>query len=53
MTSRPGTLLRAALFVLELTPGLHATNPWLPAAAVTLLGIVANLVTDRVESRKK
>ncbi|MET8685241.1 hypothetical protein ABZV77_13585 [Streptomyces sp. NPDC004732] len=34
------------------TPGLHATNPWLPAAAATVLGIVANLIVTRMESRK-
>ncbi|MFF1378797.1 hypothetical protein [Streptomyces sp. NPDC058308] len=46
------TTFLAALFVLEFTPGLHATHPWLPSAAATLLGIAANLVMSRVESRK-
>ncbi|MFF8653715.1 hypothetical protein [Streptomyces huasconensis] len=45
------TTFLAALFVLEFTPGLHATNPWLPAAAATVLGVVANLIVARVESR--
>ncbi|MFI7320255.1 hypothetical protein [Streptomyces venezuelae] len=47
------TTFLAALFVLEFTPGLHATNPWLPAAAATVLGIVANLIVARVESGKR
>lgn len=45
------TTFLAALFVLEFTPGLHAANPWLPSAAATGLGIVANLVLDRAQSR--
>ncbi|MEU7649805.1 hypothetical protein [Streptomyces huasconensis] len=47
------TTFLAALFVLEFTPGLHATNPWLPAAAATVLGVVANLIVARVESRER
>ncbi|WP_409239566.1 hypothetical protein [Streptomyces sp. PA5.6] len=47
------TTFLAALFVLEFTPGLYATDPWLPAAAATVLGIVANLVVARVESHRK
>ncbi|MEV7192680.1 hypothetical protein AB0N81_12895 [Streptomyces sp. NPDC093510] len=43
----------AALFVLHFTPGLHATNPWLPAATATALGIAANLLMNRAESRKR
>ncbi|MGV9883278.1 hypothetical protein [Streptomyces sp. NPDC003006] len=46
------TTFLAALFVLEFTPGLHATDPWLPAGAATLLGVVANLVMGLMESRK-
>ncbi|MBM7167343.1 hypothetical protein JQK87_02690 [Streptomyces sp. G44] len=47
------TTFLAALFVLEFTPGLHATDPWLPAAAATVLGVVANLIVARVESRMR
>lgn len=47
------TMFLTALFVLAFTPGLHATNPWLPAAAATVLGIVANLIVTRVESHKR
>ncbi|MEU1328399.1 hypothetical protein [Streptomyces sp. NPDC005865] len=47
------TTFLAALFVLEFAPGLHATNPWLPAAAATVLGVVANLIVNRVESHKR
>ncbi|MFD4632469.1 hypothetical protein ACFVYR_29945 [Streptomyces sp. NPDC058284] len=47
------TTFIAAMFVLQFTPGLHATNPWLPSAAATLLGIVANLVMDRMDRRNR
>ncbi|MEV0257332.1 hypothetical protein AB0H82_24140 [Streptomyces sp. NPDC050732] len=47
------TTFLAALFVLEFTPGLHATDPYLPAAGATVLGIAADLVVERAESRRR